>query len=350
MTDVEPTQAASSLSSDSSVPWNLGDPFAEQRQLLRGEAHVNLGQFGVVSVTGKDRRAWLHLLLTQAVDDLPAGQSAHALVLSATGHVEHDLKLVDDGLTTWLIVEPGTAASLCSYLQSMVFMYDITIADVSASFAVVGTLIINLATEGIHKRFPDAVAIWRASAALANPQVDTDPYVPQRPATWPAALVIVPRDGVSHTSADAGFWAWEAARVAAGVPRIGLDIDHRTLPHEVGLIGSAVHLRKGCYRGQEAVARTMNLGRPPRRLVLLHLDGSTEDLPTVGTPVLDAEGRDIGHVGSAVAHHESGQIALALVRRSTPLAATLHITLASGASVQASQESIVVISDKPRPA
>ena len=348
MTDVEPTQAGSSLVSDSDVPWNLGDPFAEQRELLREEAHVNLGHFGVVRVTGKDRLAWLHLLLTQAVADLPAGHSAHALVLSATGHIEHDVKLVDDAAATWLIVEPGTTSALCSYLQSMVFMYDIAIADVSASYAVVGALMTNPTNDGARNRFPDALAFWCAPAALATPQSDADPYVPQRPAAWPAVLAIVPRDGVSHSGAAAGLWAWEAARVAAGVPRLGIDIDHRTLPHEVGLIGSAVHLHKGCYRGQEAVARTINLGRPPRRLVLLHLDGTTEDLPTPGAAVMDSAGRDVGHLGSALAHHENGHIALALVRRNTPIDATLHITLASGTTVQASQEPIVIIGDHAR--
>ena len=75
------------------------------------------------------------------------------------------------------------------------------------------------------------------------------------------------------------MWAYEALRIAAGVPRIGLDTDHRTIPNEIGLLGVAVHLDKGCYRGQETVARVHTLGRPPRRLVRLHLDGSVDALP-----------------------------------------------------------------------
>ena len=77
----------------------------------------------------------------------------------------------------------------------------------------------------------------------------------------------------------AGIWAAEALRVAAWRPRLGFETDHRTIVHEVDWLRTAVHLHKGCYRGQETVARVHNLGRPPRRLVFLHLDGSGHVLP-----------------------------------------------------------------------
>jgi hypothetical protein len=136
------------------------------------------------------------------------------------------------------------------------------------------------------------------------------------------------------------MWAFEALRIAAHVPRFGLDTDHRTIPHEVGWIGTAVHLNKGCYRGQETVARVHNLGHPPRRLVFLDLDGSVDQLPAHGDPVeLDgpAEGNTVvGFTGSAARHYEQGPIGLALVKRTVPVAATL---LAGG--VAAGQEVIV---------
>ena len=80
----------------------------------------------------------------------------------------------------------------------------------------------------------------------------------------------------------AGTWALEALRVEAWRPRLGLETDHRTIPHEVDWLRTAVHLAKGCYRGQETVARVHNLGRPPRRLVMLHLDGCGHSLPGAG--------------------------------------------------------------------
>jgi folate-binding protein YgfZ len=114
----------------------------------------------------------------------------------------------------------------------------------------------------------------------------------------------------------AGVWAYEQHRVAARRTRIGDDTDERTIPHEVGWIGGAVHLDKGCYRGQETVARVHNLGRPPRMLVLLHLDGSVER-PSTGDPVL-AGGRPVGRLGTVVEHVDLGPVALALVKRGLP--------------------------------
>jgi tRNA-modifying protein YgfZ len=158
----------------------------------------------------------------------------------------------------------------------------------------------------------------------------------------------VPRDLLADAAGElvrrggqpAGIWAYEALRIAARVPRLGLDTDHRTIPHEVGWIETAVHLNKGCYRGQETVARVHNLGHPPRRLVFLHLDGSADRLPAHGDPVeRDGPGTGntaVGFVGSAARHYELGPIGLALVKRTVPVDATL---LAGG--VPAAQEVIV---------
>jgi hypothetical protein len=119
---------------------------------------------------------------------------------------------------------------------------------------------------------------------------------------------------VAAGATPAGTWAYEAIRVAALRPRLGVDTDERTIPHEVGWIGAAVHLDKGCYRGQETVARVSNLGRPPRRMVLLHLE-SPETLPRTGD-LVRADQRVVGRVGTVATHHELGPIALALLKRS----------------------------------
>lgn len=131
------------------------------------------------------------------------------------------------------------------------------------------------------------------------------------------------------------MWAFEALRIAAHQPRFGLDTDQRTIPHEAGWIATAVHLDKGCYRGQETVARVHNLGHPPRRLVMLHLDGSVDRLPSHGDPV-ELGGTVVGFVGSAARHYELGPIALALVKRTIPVNADL---LAAG--IAAAQEVVV---------
>lgn len=320
-------------SRDGAVQWHLGNPFAEARALAEGRALVDLGHYGVIRVSGTDRLSWLHLLVTQSVESLSPGTSAHALVLSAQGHVQHDLKVVDDGTHTWIVVEPGTTAELTSYLRSMVFMYAVAVDDVSADFSILGGFAGATAAQ--------AVAVWSAPRSLALPEAADDPYVPSRPAGWPATLSVVPRG--EEPLVGAGMWAWEALRVAAAVPRLGLDTDHRTLPHEVGLIGSAVHLHKGCYRGQEAVARTINLGRPPRRLVQLHVDGASDELPAAGSTVFDPAGlREVGFIGSAVQHYEQGPLALALVKRSVPTDAALTAAV-GGVTVNLAQVPVVVI-------
>jgi tRNA-modifying protein YgfZ len=141
--------------------------------------------------------------------------------------------------------------------------------------------------------------------------------------------LVVPRGEVDVTTdrlgtLPAGIQAYEALRVEARRPRLGLDSDHRTIPNELPWLRTAVHLDKGCYRGQETVARVHNLGRPPRRLVLLHLDGVSEVLAEPGTPVL-AGTREVGRVGSVVRHHELGVIALALVKQSVQQDAALTV-------------------------
>ena len=125
-------------------------------------------------------------------------------------------------------------------------------------------------------------------------------------------------DAVSGTGLPlVGLGAWEALRVAAGRPRLGFETDHRTIPHEIGWLETAVHLDKGCYRGQETVARVHNLGRPPRRLVRVHLDGSQDELPPPHTPVM-LDDRAVGFLGTAVQHAELGPIGLAVIKRQVP--------------------------------
>jgi tRNA-modifying protein YgfZ len=285
---------------DDAVAAHYGDPLREQRHLAAGDGVVDLSHRGVVTVTGPDRLSWLHSLTTQHLEALPPGASTEALILSPHGHVEHDLHVVDDGQTTWLSAEPGTAEALVKFLDSMRFLLRVEVCDITADWAVV----------------------WRPAAAPVEELAWTSPAEGE----FAGREVYVRRDQLaSYVAAagdPAGLWAYEALRVAARTPRLGFETDHRTIPHEVGWLTHAVHLNKGCYRGQETVARVQNLGRPPRRLVFLHLDGGQEVLPPHGAPV-EYEGRQIGFVTSSARHHELGPIALALVKRTTPADAPL---------------------------
>jgi tRNA-modifying protein YgfZ len=276
---------------DAGVPWHYGDPMREQRLFEAGAAVVDLSHRGVLSLTGPDRLSWLHSLTTQQLNDLQPGVGVTTLVLSPQGHIEHVLYGVDDGTTFWAHTEPGAAAALVGWLDRMRFMMRVEVADRTADTAVVWQL-------------GDTASDFLARGGLDS-HGGRELFVPRE--RLAEALDLAPR---------AGTWALEARRIEAGVPRIGLDTDHRTIPNEIGLLGVGVHLDKGCYRGQETVARVHTLGRPPRRLVRLLLDGSVDTLPTAGAPV-ELAGRNIGFVGGSARHHELGPIALALVKRNT---------------------------------
>ena len=303
---------------DAGVAAHYGDPYAEQRALTRASGQVDRSHRGIVRITGPDRLSWLHSLTTQDLEHLEPGTSAQALVLSPQGHIEHHLTLADDGTAVWAHVEPGTAAPLLAFLESMRFLLRVEPAEVTGDFAVLTRKGPATAAEP-----PEGTVVTMADS------FGTD--------------MIVARDRLRDISARleqdgvrlAGLAAYEALRIEAHRPRLGFDTDHKTLPHEVGWIDTAVHLDKGCYRGQETVARVHNLGHPPRRLVFLHLDGSEDRLPAHGDPVT-ADDAAVGFTGSVARHFELGPIALGLIKRTVPVDAALR-----AGGVPAAQEVVV---------
>ena len=312
-------------SPDAGVAWHLGDPFGEQRAAATAVAVVDRSHRSVLAVPGADRLSWLHSLTSQHLLQLADGASAENLLLDAQGRVEQHLLLTELAGTTWIDTEPGRGAPLLAFLQKMVFWSQVVPREATDELAVlslVGPCVSNV--------------LELPAAPYGAAPLPGGGFVRRMP--WPgeeAADLLVPRDQLGAwwarlTAAGArpaGTWAFEALRVQSLRPRLGLDTDDRTIPHEVGWIGSveqggAVHLDKGCYRGQETVARVHNLGRPPRRLVLLHLDGSVDGRPEPGDEVT-AGGRAVGRLGTVVEHFELGPVALALVKRSVPVETAL---------------------------
>jgi folate-binding protein YgfZ len=310
-------------------PLHYGNPLAEQRALLNG-AIVDLSDRDVVTVTGPDRLSWLDSLLSQSLARLAPGESAEALLLDPSGRIEYVARIVDDGETTWLLMDAGTGAGLAAFLDRMRFMLRVEVADRSADFATIGTLGEPVAgTVTWRDPWPAVVAGGHQYAAVAE----------HPGAAWTYTETLVPRGEVVVEREAAGILALEALRIAAWRPRAATELDATAIPHEFDWIRSAVHLAKGCYRGQETVAKVHNLGHPPRRLVLLHLDGSQNIAVTAGDEVLDGD-KPVGRVTAAATHHELGPIALAVVRRATDPAATLTVSTAEGV-VTAAQEVIV---------
>jgi folate-binding protein YgfZ len=289
---------------DKGAVWHFGEPVKEQRALEAGTAWADLSHFNIVAVTGEDRLKWLHDLTTQFVSDLQPGVWMPSMILDAKGHVEFQFNLVDDGTTTYLVLDPGYVEQLVEYLTKMKFMLRVDVRDASSEFVV-------LRAPGVA----DAIG---------------GPF-----ALVPRAEVVEMKQTFGGVATQVGTWALDAERVAKGRPRIGFETDHKSIPNELGVLNTAVHMKKGCYRGQETVAKIYNLGNPPRRLVMLHLDGSDVGFPAAGTKV-ENDGVVVGFVGTVARHHELGTIALAVVKRNTPVDATLSIE-----GIPANQEVIV---------
>jgi tRNA-modifying protein YgfZ len=304
-------------SPDAGAVWHYGDPFGEQRAAATGAVLVDRSHRGVLTLTGADRRSWLHSISSQHVSELADGVVTENLSLDGQGRVEDHWLQVDLDGVTYLDTEPWRADPLAAYLRKMVFWADVAVAPADhAVLTLLGPQAAEVVGELDVPRLPDV------STAVVLPDGG---FLRRVPSDGVELDVIVPRAQVQAVTArlglrPAGVWAYEAQRVASVRPRLGVDTDDRTIPHEVGWIGGpglgAVHLDKGCYRGQETVARVHNLGKPPRMLVLLHLDGAA-DRPATGDPLL-AGGRPVGRLGTVVDHVDLGPIALGLVKRALP--------------------------------
>ena len=281
--------------------WHFGDPYKEERLLEEGLGWADLSHQEIVSISGQDRLIWLHALTTQFLENLPVNTWTSALILDPQGHIEHQFNVVDDGTTTWLTLDAGRAGSLIEHLLKMKFMMRVDVQDVSDKYSL-------LRIPGISDEMGGPFSI------ILKSELED----------W--------RNRFENTSMQVGTWALDAQRVAARRPRIGFEMDHKSIPNELGLLNKSVHMNKGCYRGQETVAKIFNLGAPPRRLTLLHLDGSVVSIPNVGADV-ENDGIKVGYVGTTARHYELGTIALAVVKRNTPADALLMVE-----GIPASQE------------
>lgn len=337
---------------DQGVAWHYGDPTKEQRALARGFAMVDQSHLGVVTVTGPDRLSWLHSITSAALEDLPPRTSRELMVLSPQGHIEYVASVVDDGETTWLITEHDHSAPLAAWLNRMKFMLRVEIEDVSTQWAAIGESGRN---EGNESEPITWVDHWPSVISGGTRYGEDEATHPGQFRQW--RLVLVPReslvDEIRAREASgwilAGTWANEGMRIEAFKPRAATEIDHKTIPHELDWLRTSVHLHKGCYRGQETIARVHNLGRPPRRLVFLHLDGSGHLLPHRGATIFAGE-KEVGTVTSVSRHHELGPIALGIVKRSTP--EDIEFTVdCDGGAISAGQEVVVpgegLSSDRP---
>jgi len=271
---------------DQGAIWHFGEPNKEQKEFVSGNGWADLSHRAVMSICGKDRLSWLHALTTQHLEKLTPGNWKEALILDAQGHIVEQLFLVDDGTTTWIHTEAQRVGPLIEYLEKMKFMLDVDVKDQSGNYLVL--------------------------RAAGKPDEIGGPY-----ALVPKSELADTISAFNKAHTQVGIWALEALRVAQGRARLLFEVDHKSIPNELGFLNKAVHMKKGCYRGQETVAKVFNLGQPPRKLVLLHLDGSMVELPEHGTKIT-LGGKEIGYIGTVARHYELGPIALGVIKRNTP--------------------------------
>ena len=393
---------------DSGVAAHYGNPMIEQRSLVAGRAIVDLSHRGVLGISGPDRLTWLNSIASQEVRSLAAGESTEMLLLDPAGRLEYAIRVLDDGVETWLLVEAAELPGLQTFLDRMKFTLRVQVVDHTLAYATIGAMTDAPASVGITAANPNDVPLtwldpW-ASVARGGYQysetpehpgthwIYTETLVPRAdlpalrdalaagaltsgaltdigeaaapaaapaaaaPAAAPAAAAPAAAPAAAGTAASAspaavtpaGLLALEALRIAAWRPRKAREVDEKTIPHELDWLRTAVHLSKGCYRGQETVAKVHNLGHPPRRLVMLHLDGSEGVLPAPGDPVQadrvrpesEPERVTVGTITSSAIHYELGPIALAVIKRTIPATSTLYVE-SEGISISAGQEIIV---------
>ena len=345
------------------VPQHLGSPLIEQRSLADGDAVVDLSHHGVVTVRGVDRLSWLNSMTSQQLVGLQPGESTETLLLDPNGRIERAIRLVDDGETAWLLVDRGSATPLTEFLNRMRFALRVEVADESDEYATVLAFDGGSALPALRELDPAVVWVdpWaqvlRGGVQYARGEHAGD--------NWNAVQLVFRASELGRVAdlvssgqiSAAGTMALSALEIRAWRPSQTSDVDERSIPHEFDWLRTSVHLTKGCYRGQETIAKVHNLGHPPRRLVLLHLDGSEGELPVAGALVhrqgeAGVEGaRPVGRITRAALHHEWGGIALALLKRAIPEDALLEVRAGehggdpaaemTGSAIAATQEVIV---------
>ena len=356
---------------------HFGDPSGEQWALEGGRALVRRPDLAVIAVSGADRLTWLTSLASQIVTGLVPGMSRELLILSPEGRVEHWAGASDDGEALHLIVERSDLSGFVAFLDSMRFALRVSVEQ--RDVAVFSSVRAGANTPEAVAALPGHLWTWEdpwpgvveGGAAYFQGERHPGARTPMMfhavsrdaadefEAAWladgaasgaaeaHAAPSSAPSGARSSTPSPAGgkrrragYLAWEAMRIAAWKPRLGRETDARAIPPEVDWLRSAVHTAKGCYRGQETIARVINLGRPPRRLTYLQLDGSRGDLPAPGTPIT-VGGRQVGVITSSARHADEGPIALALIARAVPVSTVFDID-----GVAAAQEEIVPVHGK----
>ena len=275
---------------------------------------VDRSERGKVDVTGPDAAEYLQGQVTNDVLALPAGTGCYAALLDPKAHIVADMRILSGGPEElWLDTEPHTREALVSHLRMYKIGRRVEVSDSTGERAILslaGPAAAAVAARATGAEAPSEEHRWTAAKAGD---------VPVRVvATALGADVMAPAEAADAVRAalleagarQVGDEAVEVLRVEHGIPRHGVDMGPDNLPGEAGIVERAVSFTKGCYIGQEPVARMYHRGRPNRHLRGLRLDAPADP----GTPLIDGE-REVGRLTSVIESPRLGAVGLALVRR-----------------------------------
>lgn len=250
--------------------------------LAQGRAAVDLSRHRKIRVGGGDARRWLHDLVTADVASLEPGAGRRSLLLDPTGHIRADLQVACDDEGFWLFQDAEQPEPVDAALMPYVLSSDVHLADLTTEFDLIG---------------------------LPGATTERGGF---RPSMLGEGRDLLTETGSATTADDDRLPvdddAVEVWRIRAGRARMGVDFDRSSIPAEAGL-EHAIDETKGCFLGQESVARVRNLGHPPR--VLRHL-GSAGSVHA-GSTVMTEDGREAGSVTSSAAGDDGGSVMLATV-------------------------------------
>jgi folate-binding protein YgfZ len=307
---------------------------AEQAAAVRRSAGwFRLRERALIEVSGGDRVRWLNGMLSNDVAQLVPGAArsgCYALLLTPKGRIVADLHVLQRGDVFWLELEAEAAARVRERLEKYIITDDVALADRSSDFARFGiegpraAEVVAPLLDGAPPPAPEAwldAALGEVSVALAafgwSGGCGYQLFVPAHAAAAAAAALDAAVCACGGIEADAQ--ALETLRIEAGIPRLGAELDEDVLPAEAHLNERAVSLAKGCYTGQEIVARLDARGQVQHLLVGLRF--ADDALPAPGAGV-EADGRRVGEVTSACHSAEAGAIGLGYVRRAQAAADT----------------------------
>jgi folate-binding protein YgfZ len=291
---------------------------AQYRQ-LREECGVLVRERGFIDVLGPDGAEYLQGQLTNDVEAVAVGEGQYAALLDRKGHMQTDLRLLRVGEEAILLdLEPAAKDAALRHLTMYSIGRDVEVADASAERGAISLIgpraaevagvppLPEFANEPTTVAATDVVAVGtRDGIDLLHPAAERERLV--------AALLDA---GAVEVSPE----AVEILRVESGVPRFGAEMDTATMPAEAAIVEDAVSFTKGCYIGQETVARLHYKGKPNRHLRGLRLSGAAAP----GTALRLGE-KEVGKLGGSVVSPALGPIGLAIVRREAEPGARLTV-------------------------